>query len=185
MTLIVGLGNPGSRYDHTRHNIGFRAADELIRRLKPANISKPAFGGELYKAADCLILKPHTFMNLSGESVIAVQSYYKPEKIVVMHDDLDLPFGALRFKLGGGHGGHNGLKSIDHYCERDYFRVRMGIGRPPAGWQVADYVLSNFTPGEAQHLPEWIGQAVEAALRLCVEPLEKISATYTLKGIDA
>ncbi|MGE4295686.1 MAG: aminoacyl-tRNA hydrolase [Campylobacterales bacterium] len=185
MTLIVALGNPGPKYDRTRHNIGFRTADELIRRLKADNISKPAFKGELFKAPGFLILKPQTFMNLSGESAIVVQEYYKPDRLVVVHDDLDLPFGALRFKQGGGHGGHNGLKSMDHYCGRDYLRVRMGIGRPPAGWQTADYVLANFSADEERVLPEWINQAADAAIRLAADPLEWVCAACTLKGADA
>lgn len=185
MTLIVGLGNPGRQYDRTRHNIGFRAADELTRRLKAADISKSAFKGQLFKSPDFLILKPQTFMNLSGESVIAVQDYYKPDKLVVIHDDLDLPFGALRFKQGGGHGGHNGLKSVDRYCGREYLRVRMGIGRPPAEWNVADYVLSAFLAQEEPFLPGWIAQAADAAVMLAQEPLEKVCAAKTLKGADA
>ena len=113
MTLIVGLGNPGESYSHNRHNIGFLTIDHLIGRLGAANASKSAFHGELFKSKELLFLKPMTYMNLSGKSVEAVARFYKPTAMIVIHDELELPFGALRFKKGGGHAGHNGLKSID------------------------------------------------------------------------
>jgi PTH1 family peptidyl-tRNA hydrolase len=182
MTLIVGLGNPSKRYERTRHNAGFLLADRLIDRLKPANVSKAAFKGELHKRDDLLILKPTTFMNLSGESVLAVKNFYKPEKIIVAHDDIDLPFGALRFKFGGSSGGHNGLKSIDALCGADYFRTRMGVGRPSGDQSAVDYVLGVWSADEAAALDEWIELASDAALALVSEPLERVQATRTKSG---
>ena len=128
--LIVGLGNPGNDYEKTRHNIGFMVIDELIARHNASKLSSSSFEGELYKFKNHLLLKPLTFMNLSGNSVVKVKNFYKIEDVVVIHDDLDLSFGALRFKKGGGHGGHNGLKSIDAMITKEYLRVRMGIGKP-------------------------------------------------------
>jgi PTH1 family peptidyl-tRNA hydrolase len=128
--LIVGLGNPGPKYQNTRHNVGFMVIDELINRLNPTKLSSSSFNGELYKTKNHYLLKPYTFMNLSGECVIKVKNFYKIEvdDIVVIHDDLDLPFGSVRFKKGGGHGGHNGLKSCDSFITKEYIRVRIGIG---------------------------------------------------------
>ena len=113
--LIVGLGNPGTDYETTRHNIGFMVVDELNHRLDSVNVTKTAFLGNCYKSKNHFLLQPLTFMNLSGESVLKVKNFYKQENVVVIHDDLDLPFGSLRFKHGGGNGGHNGLKSIDSF----------------------------------------------------------------------
>ena len=114
MTLIVGFGNPDLQYKNNRHNVGFMVVDGLIDgQTSCEKITKTNFKGELFKAPSMLLLKPSTYMNLSGESVRAVSDYFKPDHVIVIHDDLDLPFGTLRFKIGGGHGGHNGLRSID------------------------------------------------------------------------
>ena len=111
MTLVVGLGNPDLQYKNNRHNVGFMVIDALLDDHPLAEkITKSNFKGELFKVPSMLLLKPTTYMNLSGESVRAVDDYFKPEQIIVIHDDLDLPFGTLRFKIGGGHGGHNGLR---------------------------------------------------------------------------
>jgi len=128
--LIVGLGNPGPNYEQTRHNIGFMVIDELVRRQNAQKLSSSSFDGELFKFSNHFLLKPLTFMNLSGNSIVAVKKFYKLDEVVVIHDDLDLPFGTLRFKKGGGHGGHNGLKSTDERISKDYVRVRMGISTP-------------------------------------------------------
>ncbi|GHV03032.1 peptidyl-tRNA hydrolase [Campylobacterota bacterium] len=183
MTLIVGLGNPTKQYERTRHNAGFLAIDNMIDRVKPAAVAKSSFKGELFKAGDLLLLKPTTFMNLSGESVQAVQSYYKPEKTIVIHDDLDLPFGALRFKRGGSSGGHNGLKSIDAAIGADYLRVRMGIGRPSVCAATIDYVLGRWSSDEEAHLDDLVLAAATAALQLVTDPLEMVQTTRTLKGV--
>ncbi len=149
MKLIVGLGNPGEKYELNRHNIGFLAVDYLIDTFNARQISSK-FKGELFKSSDFLFLKPSTFMNLSGESAVLVKNFYKidNEDIVVVHDDIDLKTGALRFKRGGSNGGHNGLKSLDAYIGNDYWRVRVGVGRPERKEDVVKYVLSDFKKEE-------------------------------------
>ena len=179
--LIVGLGNPGSAYETTRHNIGFMVIDELIRRQNAQKTSSSSFQGELFKFQNHFLLKPLTFMNLSGNSVVAVKKFYKVDEVVVIHDDLDLPFGTLRFKHGGGHGGHNGLKSTDEKISREYARVRMGIGKPEHKGEVASYVLGNFTKDESQHLEDWILKACESVEFLLNNTLEDTSSKYTVK----
>jgi PTH1 family peptidyl-tRNA hydrolase len=179
--LIVGLGNPGPNYEHTRHNIGFMVIDELIRRQNAQKLSSSSFNGELYKFSNHFLLKPLTFMNLSGNSVLAVKSFYKIDDVVVIHDDLDLPFGTLRFKKGGGDGGHNGLKSTDEKISKEYIRVRMGIGKPEHRGEVASYVLSNFSKEEQEYLKTWISFACEAVEYLLDNSLEDTSSKYTIK----
>jgi len=180
--LIVGLGNPGSDYAQTRHNIGFMVVDELIKKLNASNLSSSSFLGECYKFKNHFLLKPMTYMNLSGNSVIKVKNFYKIENVVVIHDDLDLPFGSLRFKEAGGHGGHNGLKSIDANISRQYIRVRMGIGKPEHKGEVASYVLSKFSIEEEKYLQEWIERACEATLFLLENSLEDTSSKFTQKS---
>jgi len=149
MKLIVGLGNPGVKYQNNRHNIGFLVIDYLIDQFNPSKLSSK-FKGELYKTHEYLFLKPLTFMNLSGESVKLVKDFYKinNDDIIVIHDDIDLNIGALKFKKGGSNGGHNGLKSIDKLIENDYWRIRIGVGRPERKEQVVSYVLSDFEEDE-------------------------------------
>lgn len=179
--LIVGLGNPGPNYEHTRHNIGFMVIDELIRRQNTQKLSSSSFNGELFKFSNHFLLKPLTFMNLSGNSVLAVKNFYKIDDVVVIHDDLDLPFGTLRFKKGGGDGGHNGLKSTDEKISKEYIRVRMGIGKPEHKGEVASYVLGNFSKEEQEHLKTWIPFACEAVEYLLSNSLEDTSSKYTIK----
>ena len=126
--LIVGLGNPGPSYEKTRHNIGFMVINELISKQNAQKLSSSSSNGELFKFSNHFLLKPLTFMNLSGNSIQAVKNFYKIEDVIVIHDDLDLPFGTLRFKKAGVHGGHKGLKSTDEKITREYIRLRMGIG---------------------------------------------------------
>ncbi|WP_310442491.1 aminoacyl-tRNA hydrolase [Sulfurimonas sp.] len=179
--LIVGLGNPGPSYEQTRHNIGFMVIDELLRRQNAQKLSSSSFNGELFKFSNHFLLKPLTFMNLSGTSILAVKKFYKIDEVVVIHDDLDLPFGTLRFKKGGGHGGHNGLKSTDENISKEYIRVRMGIGKPEHKGEVASYVLSNFNEYEQKHLKEWVSFACEAVEYLLGNSLEDVSSKYTIK----
>lgn len=169
--LIVGLGNPGRRYEGNRHNVGFMAVEELRRadglpewreRFSGRHTRGSAFGRE------AVLLQPLTFMNLSGQCVQAAAAFSKIPlaDIVVLHDELDLPFGDVRLKAGGGHAGHNGLRSlIEHLGGPDFLRVRIGIGRPPVGFlgPVADYVLSDFAPEERAALPGIVARAVAAA----------------------
>jgi PTH1 family peptidyl-tRNA hydrolase len=180
MTLIVGLGNIGDEYTNTRHNIGFIAIDKILANLNYTTINKPAFKGELFKSGNYLFLKPSTYMNLSGESVEAVKNFYKIDNndIIVIHDDLDLKLGALRFKQGGGNAGHNGLKSIDKYIGNDYHRIRIGIGRPEGEIKVIDYVLGKFQEEELQKLEPSL-QNVEKAI---FDWNEKTQSKYSLKG---
>ncbi len=181
--LIVGLGNPGPAYAQTRHNVGFMVIDELQRRHKGVNVSKSSFDGELFKMSNHFLLKPLTYMNLSGKSILAVKNFYKLDEVIVIHDDLDLPFGALRFKKGGGHGGHNGLKSADAAISPDYIRVRMGIGKPQHKSQVADYVLHPFSADEQNYLSDWIGKAADAVELLLRFSYTEVASKCSIKGL--
>ncbi len=155
--------------------------DALTKRYQCDRINKAAFEGELFKSSEHLFLKPLTYMNLSGRSIAAVKRFYKPDDVIVIHDDLDLPFGTIRFKRGGGHGGHNGLKSADAAISPDYIRVRMGIGHPGDRNKVADYVLSAFSPEESVVLDNWIAQAVDAVEALTRMPIDEVASKYTVK----
>ena len=186
MTLFVGLGNPGPAYEKTRHNIGFRVIDRMVDRCGARNISKKSFHGELYRQGELLFLKPLTYMNLSGKSVAIVKSFFKIplENLVVIHDDIDLQFGEIRLKRGGGHGGHNGLKSIDTGVGRDYVRLRIGVGKPEHKSQVVDYVLQPFTSEEEAVLDCLVDYAADLAFRIPEESLENLKSRYTLKATD-
>lgn len=182
MTLIVGLGNPDLPYKNNRHNVGFMVIDALLDdHPSSEKITKANFKGELYKAPSMLLLKPTTYMNLSGESVRAVDDYFKPDQIIVVHDDLDLPFGTLRFKIGGGHGGHNGLRSIDAHIGSEYIRVRVGIGKPAHKSDVAKYVLSDFSPCQREHLGDIIAHVKKSIKALIAGDLKEVSLQYSLK----
>lgn len=182
MTLVVGLGNPDLQYKKNRHNVGFMAIDTLINSHSSCeNISKSFFTGELIKCPSLLLLKPMTYMNLSGQSVRAVSDYYKPEQIIVIHDDLDLPFGTLRFKCGGGHGGHNGLRSIDAHMGSEYIRVRFGIGKPAHKSDVSGYVLSNFTAYETSLLPKMLLHVSQSVKALLTRDLKEVALEYSKK----
>jgi peptidyl-tRNA hydrolase, PTH1 family len=164
MRLVVGLGNPGSRYARNRHNIGFMAVDAIARRHAFPGF-RNRFKGELAEGAIAgerrLLLKPQTFMNASGESVGEAARFYKiaPEAIVVIHDEIDLRPGKLRVKRGGGNAGHNGLRSIDPLIGTDYWRVRIGVGHPGIKELVQPYVLQNFA---AEELSDWVEPLVSA-----------------------
>ena len=186
MLLIVGLGNPGKEYENTRHNVGFKVIDKLVNDLGARDISKNTFHGELSKSPNFLLLKPTTFMNISGKSVQAVKNFYKIEleDIIVIHDDIDLPFSALRFKNGGGHGGHNGLRSIDAMIGKEYTRVRMGVGKPEYKSQVADYVLHDFYEDEEKILTSWIEHTASAVKELQSKTLDEVKSRYSLKKFE-
>lgn len=179
MTLVVGLGNIGVAYENTRHNVGFKFIDLL---LKTDDFSKESskFKGELYKKGSLLLLKPSTFINLSGICVKAVSDFYKPEHIIVVHDDLDLAFGAVKFKNGGSSGGHNGIKSIDTEITNTYDRIRIGIGHPKLG--LKDYVLSNFSNEEKTKLSDILSHCEKALDELIkTQDIFKIASKFTLK----
>ncbi len=184
MTLIVGLGNPGSEYASTRHNIGFMVIDELLRRHSHQDVTKRSFQGETYKSKSNIFLKPMTYMNLSGKSIAKVKNFYKINRVIVIHDDLDLPFGALRFKLGGGHGGHNGLKSTDAMITKEYIRVRMGIGRPKNKGEVSSFVLSSFSQEEEPYLSEWIAKTADAVEEMSSGDWERVASLHSIKKLD-
>jgi len=186
MKLFVGLGNPGTQYEETRHNIGFRVIDKLIDDSGARDISKTSFQGKLNRSANTFFLKPTTFMNLSGKSLIAVKNFFKIEleDIIVIHDDIDLPFGAVRFKKGGGHGGHNGLKSIDALLGKEYIRVRVGVGKPEHKSQVADYVLHNFSDDENKTINRLIAHVSKACETLKSEELIEVKSKFSLKSIE-
>jgi len=166
MKLIVGLGNPGRKYQQTRHNVGFEVIDLLSRRYDLGR-AKKKFKGKLNEAAiggqNVLLLKPETFMNLSGSSVQLVRDFFQisNDDLLVVCDDFNLPLGQLRFRRGGSAGGQKGLSDILRLAgANDISRLRIGIGNPPAGWDVADYVLSQFRSDETQLISQAISKAV-------------------------
>jgi len=174
MFLVLGLGNPGRRYEKTRHNAGFLVVDRLAERWR-ATVEDRQFKAFVGKARICdefvLLVKPQTYMNLSGEAAVSLRGYYKVsnDHILVVHDDVDIPFGQVRVKRGGGHGGHNGLRDLNQRLGGgDYLRVRFGISRPPPGWDTADYVLGKWSSQESTEvdgLVDLAADAVEAVLR--------------------
>ncbi|HZX98535.1 MAG TPA: aminoacyl-tRNA hydrolase [Dermatophilaceae bacterium] len=175
--LIVGLGNPGPAYSGHRHSVGAMVVDELAARTRASLRSHKARAAAAEVRIDAqraIIAKPVTFMNESGGPVAGLLSFYKVpvENLVVIHDDLDIPFAEVRLKLGGGEGGHNGLRSITKSVgTRDYLRVRVGIGRPPGRMDPADYVLHDFASTERSEVPLLISDAADAVERLVTEGL--------------
>lgn len=175
--LIVGLGNPGREYKDTRHNVGFMLIDRLSVRLNArlTRMQAKALVGSVNYEDDKLILaKPQTYMNLSGQSIQGLARFYKIplENMIVAHDDLDLPFGTLRIRPGGGPGGQKGIASaIERLGTKDFRRLRIGIGRPPGRMDPADYVLQNFATSDAILLSEIIDRAADAVLTLIAEGL--------------
>ncbi|MCI7364746.1 aminoacyl-tRNA hydrolase [Campylobacter lanienae] len=181
MTLIAGLGNIGKEYENTRHNVGFMLIDLILKDGGYSDVSSAKFQGELYKNGSLLLLKPSTYMNSSGKSLKAVNDFYKPNHIIVIHDDLDIAFGAMRFKNGGSSGGHNGIKSIDSLIGNNYDRVRIGIGRSDKS--VIDYVLGKFDTSELEKLDGILSHAKEAVLALAnSNDISAISSKFTLKA---
>jgi PTH1 family peptidyl-tRNA hydrolase len=173
--LIVGLGNPGREYESTRHNAGFQWVDELAREQKLNFKSEAKFHGLTARGQlhghEVMLLKPQTFMNVSGRSVVALALFYKilPNEILVVHDELDLPPGLARLKMGGGHGGHNGLKDIiAHLGSRDFWRLRIGIGHPGDRAEVVNYVLK-APRKEEQFLIDEAMQRAQGVAHLVIE----------------
>ncbi len=173
--FVAGLGNPGSKYEDTRHNVGFLVLDELARRWG-LEVVKPQFGALTAQGAirdeKTVLLKPQQFMNKSGHPTRSVVSWFKAqtESLIVVHDDVDLAFGSIRVKQGGGHGGHNGLRDIDRHMEsRDYIRVRVGVSRPPEHWETADYVLGRWSPDQREGLDVVVGRAADAVEHILVQ----------------
>jgi len=177
--LIVGLGNPGREYEATRHNAGFWWLDEFARAHSANFKADSKFHGLVARVAlrghEAHLLKPQTFMNVSGRSVGAVAQFYKiePANILVVHDELDLPPGSAKLKLGGGHGGHNGLKDIiAHLATRDFWRLRIGIGHPGERSEVSDYVLHAPRKEEQALMDEAMQRAQDVAMLIIEGKLE-------------
>jgi PTH1 family peptidyl-tRNA hydrolase len=177
--LIVGLGNPGSKYEATRHNIGQMVLDELALRVggkfKSHQTNSRVLEGRVGPGSPKFVLaKPNSFMNLSGGPVASLAKYYgvPPGRVIVIHDEIDLPFDTLKLKQGGGHGGHNGLRDIAKAIDTpDFLRVRVGIGRPPGRQDPADFVLQPFGTVERETLAILIGDAADAVEGLATEGL--------------
>ncbi len=183
MYIIAGLGNPGSTYQWTRHNAGFLFLDRLAH-LEGIAIARKTFSGLAgeWKRRDDrhILLKPQTFMNLSGRSVMQALQFYKLplSRLLVVHDELDLPFGAVRFKQGGGHGGHNGLRSIMEQLGRgDFLRLRIGIGRPLHG-DTVNYVLGVIPPDQMEVLPRILDGGLEMLEMMLDQGLPKAMSLF-------
>ncbi len=172
--IIAGLGNPGERYDATRHNAGFWAVDELARR-RGVKIKKIKFHGVYAVDGNLLLLKPQTFMNLSGQAVRDAAVFYNlpPEKVIIIHDDAALPPGKLRLRAGGSDGGHNGLKDILYHLQSDRFpRVKIGVGPPPPEVPLADWVIGPVPKSDRKALEDAIPRAADAAECILSEGIE-------------
>jgi len=188
MYIIVGLGNPGGKYVNTRHNIGFDVIDKLadqenigvLEKKHKAVIGKGVIAGE-----KCILAKPQTFMNLSGESVRALLDYYKVDEtadLIVISDDVSLDVGQLRIRKKGSAGGHNGLKNIIAHLGHDTFmRVKMGVGAKPKGWDLADYVLGCFSPQEREIMEEAVTRAADAIRMMITEDADAAMNEFNAK----
>ncbi|QLE72407.1 aminoacyl-tRNA hydrolase [Streptomyces rectiverticillatus] len=188
--LIVGLGNPGPEYAGNRHNVGFMVADLLAERMGAkfkahkarAQVVEGRLGAPGLSSRRVVVAKPMSFMNLSGGPTAALRDFYKvpADRVIAVHDELDIDYGTLRLKLGGGDNGHNGLKSITKALGPDYCRVRFGIGRPPGRMQVADFVLKDFSSTERKELDYQVDRAADAVESLIVDGLERAQNTYNI-----
>ncbi|MFE2509344.1 aminoacyl-tRNA hydrolase [Streptomyces naganishii] len=187
--LIVGLGNPGPEYAINRHNVGFMVVDLLADRIggrfkragkAQAQVVEGRIGPPGPDSRRVVLVKPMSYMNLSGGPVNALRDFYKVPlaNIVAVHDELDIDYGVLRLKLGGGDNGHNGLKSMTKAMGPDYHRVRFGIGRPPGRMQVADFVLKDFSPTERKELDYFVDRAADSVECLLAEGLERAQSSY-------
>ncbi len=188
MYIVAGLGNPGRNYAHTRHNAGYEALDRLAADCG-IRVEKDQFraltGSGVIEGQHVLLLKPLTFMNASGESIGAACAYYKinPEKnLIVLYDDVDLPPGQLRVRPKGRAGGHNGIKSIIAALHTETFvRVRIGVGKKPEGWDLADYVLGKFSGDEWETMEEAFRRAGEAVEKLLSEDINAVMNEFNTK----
>lgn len=188
MYIIVGLGNPKKEYENTRHNIGFDVIDKLAEEENIAVLEKKhkAMIGKGYVAGQkCVLAKPQTFMNLSGESVRELIDYYKVDEtteLIVISDDISLDVGQLRIRKKGSAGGHNGLKNIIAHLGHDNFmRVKMGVGEKPKGWELADYVLGHFTSDERKTMDEAAGRAADAIRMIITQDADAAMNEYNRK----
>ncbi|MEV0713544.1 aminoacyl-tRNA hydrolase [Asanoa sp. NPDC050611] len=185
--LVVGLGNPGKEYAKNRHNVGFMVADLIAERIGAkfgrhrravADVAEGRLG---FGGPRLVLVKPLTYMNLSGGPTVALAQFYKvpPEQIIAVHDELDIPYGQIRAKIGGGEGGHNGLRSMSKSLgTKDYARVRFGIGRPPGRQDPADYVLNDFSAAERKELEFLVDRAADVAEAVASKGVEWAQNAY-------
>ena len=179
MFIIAGLGNPGDKYQGTRHNIGFYVVDLLakVHGIKFNKVKHKAVLGEGYIGEEKVVLaKPQTYMNLSGESLLALKQWYKPEdnQIIVIYDDIDLESGILRIRPSGSAGTHNGMRSVINLLQTQNFpRIRIGVGKPPEGWALADYVLSKFQDDEIKPVKQACDNAVKGVEYILTSGVEQ------------
>jgi PTH1 family peptidyl-tRNA hydrolase len=185
--LVVGLGNPGKQYAGNRHNVGFLVADLLASRIgakfgRAKRVHAEVAEGRLgFGGPKLILVKPLTFMNLSGGPVVALAQFFKVpvEQVIAVHDELDVPFGQVRVKRGGGEGGHNGLRSMStSLSTKEYARVRFGIGRPPGRQEPADYVLSDFAGAERKELDFLVDRAADVVEAVVLEGVEWAQNKY-------
>lgn len=184
MKCFIGLGNPGKQYEMNRHNVGFLAIDRFAAKWGISSFQNKGKGllaeGNV-NGTKVFLLKPMTYMNLSGESMRAVLDFYKIklEDVVIIYDDMDTPFGQIRLRYQGSAGGHNGIKSIiQHAGTQSFNRIRVGVNRPAPGYNIADYVLSNFTKEEMKSLDDVLDLIGEAMLSSMDEPFEKTMGKF-------
>jgi len=192
--LVVGLGNPGDSYARNRHNIGHRAVEEVVTRMggrfarhrARAQVHEgrwPPLGST--PGARMIVARPSTYMNESGGPVAGLLRFFglPPTRLIVLHDELDIPFGELRLKWGGGEGGHNGLRSISKATgSKDYGRIRLGVGRPPGRMDPADYVLRDFPSGQNQDVALLVSEAADAVEELARKPFALVQGRYNTNG---
>lgn len=191
MYIVVGLGNPGSKYYDNRHNIGFRVIDKLAKEYG-VKINKLKFKSEYNETRingeKIILLKPQTYMNNSGEAVKEVKNFFgvDTKNIIVIHDDIDLEYSRIKVKKNGGSGTHNGLRSIlNHIKEKDFPRVRFGIGKPPEYMNLADYVLGNFNKDEIKKLDDFIEESVEIIESIVSNGIDNTMNQYNAKDKKA
>ncbi|MBL7670071.1 MAG: aminoacyl-tRNA hydrolase [Bdellovibrionaceae bacterium] len=185
MWMIVGLGNPGTKYALTRHNVGFMAADLLLQSVgKPHESTdhKALVAKFKWEDESIIVVKPQAFMNRSGESVQPLMNFYKvpPANLIVVHDEVDLPFGTMKIQQNRGPGGHNGIKDISlQLGTNEYTRVRLGVGRPANPQQeIADFVLSQFSKEELKQLPDFLNKACDAIEMLVFDGYAKTASQF-------
>lgn len=194
MFLIVGLGNPGDKFINTRHNLGFEVVDELRRKMDlPGFYSDKKFKSEITKNSGLILVKPQTFMNMSGMAVSAIAQYFKvePEEVIVIHDELDLPLGHIKIRLGGSDAGHHGIESVIKILGSEQFiRVRLGIGNwhavsgehKHASFNAEKFVVEKFLPGEKSKVKAMVKRTVKAVEAIISEGLDKAQNQFNDKG---
>lgn len=188
MYIIVGLGNPGKQYEHTRHNVGFDTIDVLAERYRisvDAKKYKALYGKGMIEGNKVILAKPQTYMNLSGESVRELIDFYKideAEELIVIYDDISLEPGQLRLRAKGSAGGHNGIKNIiAHLGGQEFKRIKVGVGEKPKGYDLADYVLSRFSKEERQKVDASLERAADAAVKIITDDMASAMNEYNRK----